>query len=214
MKTNQKPARVRPMQIIDAAVQVIMERGLAETRISDIAERAGVSPALVLYYFESKDKVLTEALTFANERFYLRVSREALRLPSARDQLIRLIELSCPGGDGNAEGEWDDEYILWIELWNRALRDPEMAKDREALERRWRTIIVDIVRKGQDQGEFPPGDPEEAALRLSALIDGLSIMILLRDPEVTPDRMRQACLEVAAHEIGFDLPERVVQAKA
>ena len=37
---------------------VITDRGLAETRISDIAERAGVSPGLILYYFESKDRLL------------------------------------------------------------------------------------------------------------------------------------------------------------
>ena len=214
MKANQKPARVRPMQIIDAAVQVIMERGLAETRISDIAERAGVSPALVLYYFESKDKVLTEALTFANDRFYLRVSREALRLPSARDQLIRLIELSCPGFTGDGEGEWDDEYILWIELYVRALRDPEVAKDREALDRRWRTAIADIIRKGHEQGEFPPGDADELALRIGALTDGLSILMVLRDPDVNTERMRRALLEVAAHEVGFELPQDILQAKA
>jgi AcrR family transcriptional regulator len=208
VKTTQgSQGRVRPMQIIDAAVRVIMERGLADTRISDIAERAGVSPALVLYYFDSKDKVLSEALTYANEGFYLRISREILRLPNARDQIIRLIELSCPGLD-SVDPQWDDEYILWIELWVRALRDPEMAKDREALDRRWHGVITDIIRAGQQQGAFPPSDADEAALRLRALMDGMSILLVLRDTEMTPERMRDACIDFAAHLIGFEVPER------
>ena len=206
MKTGSQ-GRVRPMQIIDAAVRVIMERGLADTRISDIAERAGVSPALVLYYFDSKDKVLSEALTYANEGFYLRISREILRLPGAREQLIRLIELSTPGLDA-MDHQWDDEYILWLELYIRALRDPEMAKDREALDRRWHSVITEIIQNGQHQKEFPEGDPDEAALRLRALMDGMSILLVLRDTDMTPERMRDACIDYAAHLIGFEVPER------
>jgi len=199
-----RPTRDRHQEILDAAVRVIAERGLAETRISDIAERAGVSPGLILYYFESKDRVLSDALTFANDRFYLRTSREIRRLPTARDQLTRLIELSVPRYLPGPE-RVDSEWALWIEVWTRALRDPQMAKDREALDRRWRQSIADIVRAGQQSGEFPAGDADELALRLGALIDGLAIQVILNDSEVSAERMRQACLEVAAREIGFEL---------
>ena len=102
--------------------RVITDRGLAETRISDIAERCGVSPGLILYYFESKDRLLVEALTYANDQFYLRLPRELRRMPAARDQLDRLIELSVPGL--LPEYERLDEWALWIEIWVRALRDP------------------------------------------------------------------------------------------
>lgn len=201
---RQKPNKDRHQEILDAAARVITERGLAETRISDIADRAGVSPGLILYYFDSKDRVLSEALTFANDRFYLRMSREIRRLPSAKDQLTRLIELSTPGYLPGEE-RLDSEWALWIEVWTRALRDPEMAKDREALDKRWRASIADIIRTGQASGEFPPGDADEMALRLGALIDGLAIQVILNDSEVSAARMRRACLEMAAREIGFEL---------
>src|SRR5262245_41400513 len=61
-----KQGKDRHQEILDAAARVITDRGLAETRISDIAEEAGVSPGLILYYFDSKDRLLAEALTFAN----------------------------------------------------------------------------------------------------------------------------------------------------
>ena len=92
-----KQGKDRHQEILDAAARVITDRGLAETRISDIAEQAGVSPGLILYYFESKDRLLAEALTFANDQFYLRTSREIRRIPSAREQLRRVIDLSVPG---------------------------------------------------------------------------------------------------------------------
>ena len=199
-----KQNKDRHQEILDAAARVITERGLAETRVSDIAEQAGVSPGLILYYFDSKDRLLAEALTFANDQFYLRTSREIRRIPSAKEQLRRMIELSVPGL--LPEFGRLDEWALWIEVWVRALRDADMAKDREVLDERWRTQIADIVRAGQASGEFTVAeDADELALRLACLIDGLAIQVVLNDSKVTPERMLRTCMEVSARELGFEL---------
>ena len=202
--TTPKHTKDRHQEILDAAARVITERGLAETRISDIAEQAGVSPGLILYYFDSKDRLLAEALTFANDQFYLRTSREIRRLPSAKDQLRRLVDLSVPGY--LQEFGRLDEWALWIEVWVRALRDAEMAKDREVLDERWRSQIAEIVRAGRQTGEFTSiEDVDELALRLACLIDGLAIQVVMNDSKVTPERMHRACMQVAANELGFRL---------
>src|SRR4030042_6124622 len=122
MSAGTPKSKDRHQEILDAAARVITERGLAETRISDIAERAGVPPGLILYYFDSKDRLLSEALTYANDQFYLRMSREIRRIDSAREQLRRLIDLSVPGY--LAEYGRLDEWALWIAGWVRGLRDP------------------------------------------------------------------------------------------
>ena len=56
--------------MLRAALEVIAERGFPETRIADVAERAGTSPALVIYYFKTKDNLLTEAMRFAEDLWY------------------------------------------------------------------------------------------------------------------------------------------------
>jgi AcrR family transcriptional regulator len=194
----------RHQEILDAAARVITGRGLAETRISDIAEQAGVSPGLILYYFESKDRLLSEALTFANDQFYLRTSREIRRLPSAIDQLRRLVDLSVPGY--LPEYGRLDEWALWIEVWVRALRDKDMAKDREVLDERWRSQVAEVVRAGKDTGEFTSDvDTDDLALRLASLIDGLAIQVVMNDSRVTTERMHQTVMAVAANELGFTL---------
>jgi AcrR family transcriptional regulator len=199
-----KQGKDRHQEILDAAARVITERGLAETRISDIAEQAGVSPGLILYYFESKDRLLAEALTFANDQFYLRTSREIRRIPSAKDQLRRLIDLSVPGY--LTEYGRLDEWALWIEVWVRALRDPEMAKDREVLDQRWRSQLADIIRWGQAKGEFAStDDADELALVVASLIDGLAIQVIMDDAEITTERMHRTCLGVSARLLGYAL---------
>ena len=202
MSRPRQKSKDRHQEILDAAARVITDRGLAETRISDIAERCGVSPGLILYYFESKDRLLMEALISANDQFYLRMGREMRRMPSAREQLERLIELSVPGL--LPEYERLDEWALWIEIWVRALRDPILAKEREVLDRRWRQSIADIVRHGRETDEFPEGDDaDELGIAIGAMIDGLAIPVLFSDPTFTPERMQEVCMDVAAKLIGF-----------
>ena len=194
----------RRQEILAAAAQVITDRGLAETRIQDIAEACGVSPGLILYYFESKDRLLVEALTYANDQFYLRLSREVRKTESARTQLDRLIELSVPGL--LPEYGFLDEWALWVEIWVRALRDPEMAKEHEVLNRRWRRSIADIVRHGRSTGEFPEGmDADELGTQIGALIDGLAIQVLMDHGDVSPDDMLRVGRELSAKLIGFAL---------
>ena len=203
-RQRQKNGKDRHQEILEAAARVITDRGLAETRNSDIAERCGVSPGLILYYFESKDRLLVEALTSANDQFYLRLSREMRRMDSARQQLERLVELSVPGL--LPEYERLDEWALWIEIWVRALRDPKLAQEREVLDRRWRQSIADIIRLGRSTGEFPDGeDADQLGLELGAMIDGLAIQVLMNDTAFTPTRMYEVCMDVSARLIGFDL---------
>ena len=49
--------------ILDAAVSVFARQGFHSTRVSDIADEAGVAYGLVYHYFNSKDEVLNELFT-------------------------------------------------------------------------------------------------------------------------------------------------------
>jgi AcrR family transcriptional regulator len=205
-RANQKTSKNhkdRHQEILDAAAHVITERGLAETRIQDIAERCGVSPGLILYYFESKDRLLVEALTYANDKYYLAQSRDLRRIESAYDRLDRLVKLSVPGL--LPEFERLEEWALWLEIWVRALRDPSLAREREVLDRRWRQSIADIVRHGRETGEFPTegADADELGMAIGAIIDGLAVQVLLNDTVLTPARMYDICMDVAARLIGI-----------
>jgi AcrR family transcriptional regulator len=188
---------VRRPAILAAAAEVIRERGLERARIADVAERAGTSPPSVLYYFASKAELLREALAFAEESFYEEMSVELEQLESASDRLVRIVDYSSNADDYDA--------ALWMELWPRALRDPDVAATRAELDERWRGAIADVVRYGQERGEFGEVDVEEFAVLLAALLDGLAVQIALHDTEVTPERVREMCLRLAERELGCEL---------
>ena len=64
------PRRRPPRPDARAAAELIAERGFSETRIADVARGSGASPALVIYYFGTKDSLLTEALRWSERSFY------------------------------------------------------------------------------------------------------------------------------------------------
>jgi AcrR family transcriptional regulator len=189
MSPRPSTAHVRRPAILTAAAEVISERGVQNTRIRDVAERAGTSAPGVLYWFPTKDELLAEALQFADDRFYAGLTEELEGLGSARERLGRMVELWPAEGDG--------ETVLWMELWVRALRDPRLAATRERLDRRWRDALAAIVREGQASGEFADADADDVALLLGALMDGFAIQLALGDPAVTADTVKRHCLDLA-----------------
>jgi AcrR family transcriptional regulator len=201
MGARPKLTQKRRTQMLEAAMEVIADRGLCDTRIADVSDRAGLSPALVVYYFGSKEKLLTEALAYAEDLFYIEAFRELTGIEGASERMVRLIELACPPV---VRREADEYWTLWVELWSRALRNDEAARKREALERRWRNTIAEVVREGQRSGEFGPCDPERFATYLSALMDGLALQVLFGDPAVNGELVYEMCLDAAVGELGFE----------
>jgi AcrR family transcriptional regulator len=185
---------VRRPAMLSAAAEVIRERGLENARVSDVAARAGTSAPSVLYYFETKAELLKEALTSAEEEYYDDLERELDGIESARERLARIVA----GGAG--DGDYDAS--LWMELWARALRDPELAATRAELDGRWRRAITDVIQYGQERGEFGEVEAEDFAMLLSSLLDGLAVQIALKDEQVTPQRARKLSLAFAEKELG------------
>ena len=85
MSPRPTTGHVRRPAILTAAAAVIAERGVIGTRIADVAERAGTSAPGVLYWFATKDELLTEALAFSDDRFYAELSGRLAELATARD---------------------------------------------------------------------------------------------------------------------------------
>jgi AcrR family transcriptional regulator len=200
MSPRPRVDHLRRPQIVEAAAEVLYERGLFDTRIGDIAERAGTSAPTILYYFESKDRLLEEAVDQTDREFYSRLLEGQARYEHASDKLVHLIEETSLGPGGLSD------WTLWMEIWVRARRDASVRESYFELDRRQRKLIADIVRDGQAAGEFSAdADPDAFAIALSGLMDGLGVQVTLGQPDVAPERMIAICLALASTELGCEL---------
>lgn len=182
----------RRNEILAATSATIADRGLCETRIADIADHIGASPALILYYFPSKAALVTEALVYQDQVFHDTVKSELDSAGSAIAKLQILIEASCPKPSRN-DGE-PDGWVLWPAAWEMSRHDPTLAAARARLDESWRAQIAAIVEEGIAAGEFDDVDSADFAIQLAALLDGLAIEVMLRDPTVDAARMRDLAI--------------------
>ena len=193
-------ADVRRDQMLAAASTLIAERGFSDTRIADVAKRVGASPALVIYYFGTKDSLLTEALRWSERSFYAAAEEMLKTTEKLRDRLEVLLDWNLMADkQPDVAGDWG----LWFDLWAQAFRHPEVKKDRADLDAQWRDLIARIVQDGIDHGEIQKVDVHEFAVMWSSLLDGLVIQVSLDDPVVTPALARRIALELADKELGL-----------
>ncbi|HUY60830.1 MAG TPA: TetR/AcrR family transcriptional regulator [Candidatus Dormibacteraeota bacterium] len=199
---------MRRREILEAAVTVMSRRDLAEVRLADVAREAGTTPGLVIYYFGSKYRMLTEGLAFAQSRFHSKMLAALDAEAGAGTRLLRLLELSCCAGplaSPQFRQEWWEDWVLWLKVYGLAVNNPEVAEQRLALERRWHQTLAEVVQAGQASGEFAPVDPVAFTLRLSAFLDGLAIQAVMREQLITSEQMLDACLRMVHLELGTDL---------
>jgi AcrR family transcriptional regulator len=189
----------RREQLLEAALAVIAERGFPETRIADVAASAGTSPALVIYYFKTRDQLLTEAIRLSEDRWYADGTARIAMIPTAAGRLEELVAMTCMPEEEGDPVSW----LIWLDLWAQSARHPEVAAVRQEFDAHWRRTIADLVIEGQRDGEFAAVDPDDFAVTLSSLLDGFAIQIALSDEVVSNERTFRLSMEFAARQLGF-----------
>jgi AcrR family transcriptional regulator len=188
---------VRLDHLLRTAVDVIVERGFANTRTADVAKAAGVSQALVFYHFSSKDALLAQAFAFAAEQDLGRMQAVMELRTSSTDKLRRLLKLLAPTGRSTA-------WLMWIDGWSEALRVPELERVSRRMDLRWKEALTEVIRAGAADGSFVCDDPVGAAWRINAIIDGLAVQITVHEKVVSRRQVADWTRLAAAREVGLD----------
>ncbi|MEV6978541.1 TetR/AcrR family transcriptional regulator [Kitasatospora sp. NPDC093806] len=150
-----------------AAIAAIAEKGTAAVRMSDIAERAGMSTGHILYHFGKKDRLLLEVLAWSEEDLGNRFRQAVDGAASATEKLELFVRCYLPRHPG------DERYALWTQVL--AQRQDDAGRQLlNALSDVWEDRLEAIVREGRAAGEFAEVDPTEFAVRGVAMLNGLS----------------------------------------
>ena len=187
-------------RILNAACDLIAEEGIDDVRIARVAQRAGASTALVHHYFKTRGELLERALIHSFEQAGdQRFSESAADDQSAAQTLAAAIRESLP-----YPGQQHREWVLWVELWLRAVRDPDLRPIAARMYQRYRDWLGDLIRAGIESGEFAAATDDAATTdRAIALLDGLGVRALLSDPEMDVERARQRVATALAAELGL-----------
>ena len=147
-KTEEELAACEKYQrILDAAVEVIAERGYFKSPVSEIAKRAGVADGTVYLYFKSKDDVLRTAIDRRFEKFYRQISDAFLTIQGPREQLEYIAQVHLESYQVNRSMA----VLLQTEMRQSAKFIAEFSHRHLA---RYIQTVREIVRRGQETGIF------------------------------------------------------------
>jgi TetR/AcrR family transcriptional repressor of bet genes len=168
---------LRRQQIMQATRDVISEKGLDRTTMRDIGQRAGMSAAIVCYYFEDKKRLLKETLIDASlaHRSTLDALIGSNRPPA--EKLEAAVKDNLPMTSAQQR-----EWRFWLDYWAEAARDPELRAFIADSEARFRANVGRIIAEGGRAGVFRSDvGPEELARGVVAMLEGAGIAHIM-DP--------------------------------
>ena len=159
-------------QLIEAAAKVFASHGFTDTRMSSIADEAGVGKGTLYEYFDSKEALFFAVVEWINGRTWERVQEVLEATASPRQQLEGLFAVSS-----QLVAEHLEVHGVTLDFWaaSRGSAHEERFIDatRESY-RRYRKLVADLVRRGQEAGEFRPEvDAQAVATMVVGAFDGL-----------------------------------------
>jgi AcrR family transcriptional regulator len=154
----------------------------------------------VHYHFDSRETLLAEALRYSYTRAGdARISTREIEAATHAERLRSMIGQCLPTTPALAE-----DWVLWVELWLRAVRHPELRPVAEDLYGRMREWFANEIAAGIDAGEFSRDiDAIDVADRTLALLDGFGIRALIGDSSVPLERARAAIEASVARDLGL-----------
>lgn len=144
-------------RILDVAATHFLERGFAGTSLNDVIKEAGLTKGGFYFHFASKAELVLEALDAIRTGWHEAILKDAGYHPRAVDQIVAIVRAAASGKDsapsGTAIGRLCEEIANFADM-------AERMKPFDV----WITLIADLLRRAQEQGDMDPTvDAAEAA---------------------------------------------------
>ena len=161
----------RKYQILNAAENVFTKKGLDLTRMDDIAEETGLSKGTLYLYFKSKDDLIIAILDRIFQGVFTQLDARKDNKLSATEAILEFTE----------EAIRDYKMMMRLmpiayEFLALAFRNKTVQKALKQYFRHYMDVLVPIIQRGIDSGEFRQVDANEVAIAAGAIYEGTVLL--------------------------------------
>lgn len=180
-QANQRLHEEQKEHILSAALPVFAQKGLAATRMADIAAAAEMGYGSVYHYFPDKEAIFT-ALIEQMLQESIQHTQEALALPGTPWERLQW---------------WLARTMSWVRkhpeialfITQVLVNEPEHQGLRQLVYQLWRTAQNELRRlivEGQEAGQVVSGNPDQLAMAVQSCLQGFAI-----EAAFDPDQARE-----------------------
>jgi AcrR family transcriptional regulator len=165
-------------QILLAAMKVFSEKGVKNSRIADIANKADIGKGTIYEYFRNRDEILSEAFDLIMNDMGERIDLVLKETNNPEEKISAVISVTY----GALQELSPDLIQIFLDFWSEGIRQTDKSKpaiNLRSLYSDYRRQLSDILNDGIKQGLFRPMDTTCAASTIMAIIDGLLLQIIL-----------------------------------
>jgi AcrR family transcriptional regulator len=166
----------RAQALLRSAYRVITRQGSHRLSLQDVADEAGVSKGMVLYYFKTKENLFLTTMRYALERTSARIRERTAGVDDPNRLIAALVDAIFIDAERNRHF-----YLLYVDLIEHAARVPSFGRLSSLATEIINGHYEELVRDGAARGGMAVQDPAEAAAAMRALIDGTFLTWLPRD---------------------------------
>lgn len=165
----------RIADILQAVCRVVVREGAHGLRMASVAREAGVSKALLHYYFSTRQELLRAAFAYSSELWNEAVEAKLAGAESGAERVELYLLASI-----DASEPFEGHRALWNEVWSSLRVDSELRPIVRTAYRAWVSRVVSLIEEGQRDGSVPEHvAASTAARRLAAVADGVDSMLYL-----------------------------------
>lgn len=175
--------------LVRSAYKVMGEKGMGGLSLQDVADEAGVSKAILPYYFESKENLILLTMRWVLARATERIRTAISGTASAEEKVSAMVDavFSDPESDRGF-------YLVFFDFLGYAARNDRFGDVGATFHANCTRLYAEVVKAGQEEGAFVGRDPEEAAAVVRALVDGMFVQwIQEKGWRDSHERRREAC---------------------
>lgn len=170
----------RRAQILEAALEVFARQGFHEARMDDIAQASGLSKGALYLYYKSKDAIIGSLMRSVFSVVLRGAQSVETSDGSARERILALSQRFADEMD-----RFTPAMPVVLEFYAVAARDRTVRSYLGEMYVDYAALLARIIEQGIESGEFRPGDPNDLALALSAIWEGVALLWVM-----VPDRVR------------------------
>jgi len=183
--------------LVRATYRLISSKGIERTTLQEIADAAGLSKAMTVYYFKTKENLILAAIRWVLARVAERMSGALASVERPEEKVQVMIDTIFVDPRRNR-----DFYLAYTALISEAARNPRFNELNTTFRSIMNTTYADLIRAGEGT-TFAVDSVEEAAMGVRALIDGFFLQWLEEsDWTALHERYKQACARSVLRYLG------------